>query len=230
MTAIKRPFLRPLFLLLILSGLLLTACGSQVASTNWPGLSTDGDKLYLANGPGVSVYDAQTQTLNWRYPNANDDVNQALQFYSAPSVQEKRVIFGDYGASSGILSPRVTVSVYARGDVDSGESLDLWTTSAVAFDKIVAPPLQVGDVVYVGTADNLMLALDATNGEKIWEFEAGHSIWGQPAYSGGKLYVTSLDRSLHALDAQTGVELWETQFEGAIASRPVLNDDLVFCR
>ncbi len=229
MITLRRPFIRPIFLLLILTGLLLTACGSRVASTNWPGLSTDGEKLFLANGPGVSAYDAATQDLTWRYPGPDDEVNNGLQFYSAPSVQDGRVIFGDYGAAGGILSPKVTVSVYAREDVNTGAgSPALWTSEAVAFDKIVAPPLQVGDVVYVGTADNLMLALDALTGEKIWEFEAGHSIWGQAAYRGGKLYVASLDRSLHALDAQTGTELWKTEFEGAIASQPVLNDNLIY--
>ena len=231
MTAIKRPIFRPIFLLLIFAGLFLTACGSRVASTNWPGLSTDGEKLYLANGPAVTAYDAGTQEIAWQFPGPNDEVKNGLQFYSAPSVQEDRVIFGDYGAAGGMLSPKVTVSVYARENVDSGGSApELWTNGAVAYDKIVAPPLQVGDVVYVGTSDRLMLALDASSGELVWPepFNAGHSIWGQAAYRGGILYVTSLDRALHALDAETGIELWKTEFEGAIASQPVLNDDMVF--
>ncbi|MFN2136889.1 MAG: PQQ-binding-like beta-propeller repeat protein [Candidatus Promineifilaceae bacterium] len=230
MNALIRLVRRPIFLLLILSALLLSACGSRVASVNWPGLSTDGEKLYLANGPTVSVYNADDQTLAWQYPTP-EEANGRVSFYAAPSVQDNRVVFGDYGAAGGILSPKVTVSVYARENIDNGGTppeTPGWTASEVAFDKIVAPPLQVGDVVYVGTADNLVLALNATNGELIWQFEAGHSIWGQPAYKGGKLYVASLDRSLHALDAQTGEELWETEFEGAIASRPVLNESLVY--
>jgi outer membrane protein assembly factor BamB len=233
LSAIKRPLLRPIFLLLlILSALLLSGCGSRVASTNWPGLSTDGEKLYLANGPAVRVFNADDQTLAWQYP-AQDDVSASLQFYAAPSVQENRVIFGDYGASGQIWNPRVTVSVYARENVDNGGTppeTPGWTSSEVAFDKIVAPPLQVGDVVYVGTADNLMLALDADTGLPVWDqpFEAGHSIWGQASYKAGTLYFTSLDRHLYALDAQTGTELWATEFEGAVASRPVLNEDLVY--
>ena len=229
MTAIRRPLFRPIFLLLIFAGLFLTAC-NRVENTNWPGLSTDGDRLYLANGPVVTAYDAGTQALAWQYP-AADDVNPSLQFYSAPSVQDDRVIFGDYGAAGGILSPKVIVKVYALENVDDGAVPPvLWTAEAVAFDKIVAPPLQVGDVVYVGTADNKLVALDANNGDEVWPepFEAGHSIWGQAAHRGGKLYVTSLDRALHALDIQTGQELWKTEFPGAIASQPVLNEDFVY--
>ncbi|MFN2141008.1 MAG: PQQ-binding-like beta-propeller repeat protein [Candidatus Promineifilaceae bacterium] len=230
MTTIRRLIKRPIFLFLLLTGLLLTSCGSRVASSNWPGLSTDGEKLYLANGPTVTAYNAETQTLAWQYPGA-DEAKPNLLFYAAPSVMGDRVVFGDYGAAGGMLNPKVTVSVYARENIDNGSTPpELWTASDVAFDKIVAPPLQVGDVVYVGTADNLVLALDATSGDPIWPepFEAGHSIWGQPAYRDGVLYVTSLDRALHALDAQSGQELWQTEFEGAIASRPVLNDDLLY--
>jgi outer membrane protein assembly factor BamB len=229
LTAIKRPAFRSIFLLLIIGGLFLTACGTRTENTNWPGLSTDGKNLYLANGPSVTAYDAATQELLWRFPGPDDETNPQLQFYSAPSVQENRVIFGDYGAPGGMLNPRVTVTVYALEN-NSPTAPVIWTADKVAFDKIVAPPLQVGDVVYVGTADNLMLALDATNGEPVWPqaFEAGHSIWGQAAYSGGILYVASMDRALHALEAETGIERWETEFDGAIASRPVLNEGLIY--
>ena len=216
----KRPLLRPFFLILILSGLLLTACGTRVDSQNWPGLSTDGEVLYLANGPQVTAYDVETRAPVWQYP-AADAVNAALLFYAAPSVSGEQVVFGDYGRPGGFFNPNVTVSVYSRGDVE-------WTNEEVASDKIVAPPLQVGNTIYVGTADNKVFALDAQSGQELWAFEAGHSIWGQPAYDDGKLYVTSLDRSLHALNAETGEELWNTVFEGAIASQPVLNDSSVF--
>lgn len=219
-TLYRQPFSRPFLLLVILAALLLTACGGTVASQSWPGLSTDGQVLYLANGAQVTAYDAQTQAQVWQYP-AAEDVNAALQFFAAPSVAGEQIVFGDYGRPGGFFNPNVTVSVYSRGSAE-------WTNSEIASDKIVASPLQVGNTVYVGTADNKVFALDASNGGEIWSFEAGHSIWGQPAYDDGKLYVASLDRSLHALDAATGEELWSTEFAGAIASQPVLNGDSVF--
>ena len=228
MTTLKRPFARPIFLLVILAALLLVSCaGGRGTSTNWPGLSTDGEKLYLAGGATVQVYDAATQQLAWQFPEPGEG-SAGLSFYAAPSVQDGRVVFGDYGVPGGMLNPRVTVKIYARQETGSDSTTELWTNSEGASDKIVAPPLQVGDVVYVGTADNRMLALNAESGELIWEFEAGHSIWGEPAYGNGVLYVTSLDRALHALDASNGNELWKTEFEGAIASSPVLNENLVY--
>lgn len=217
---------RPALISLVLVSLMLTACGSRLQNQSWPGLSTDGEKVYLANGPTVFSYFADDQALAWTYP-AESQANQL--FYAAPSIEEDRVIIGDYGVAGGFFSPGVTVSVYALENVeDGGPAPEEWTQSADINDKIVAPPLQVGDTVYVGTADNYVLALDASSGDRLWNFETGHSIWGQPAYREGVLFVTSMDRSIYALDADSGEELWQTSFNGAIASGPVLNDDLIY--
>lgn len=223
----KRPQWRPALLLFALVGLLLTACGSRLGNESWPGLSTDGEKIYFANGTTVSSYFADDQTLAWSYP---QEPQAGKLFFAAPSVEDDRVVFGDYGVAGGFFSPGVTVSVYAVENVDDGSvAPDQWIQSADINDKIVAPPLQVGDTVYVGTADNFVFALDSANeGEPLWRFETGHSIWGQPAHRDGVLFVTSMDRSIYALDAASGDELWNTSFPGAIAAGPVLNDNLIY--
>ena len=224
----RRPFLRPALIAIALASLLLAACGSRLQNESWPGLSTDGEKLYLASGTTVFSYFADDQTLAWTSP-AEPKSNQL--FYAAPSVEDDLVIFGDYGVAGNVLSlsPGVKVSVYAVEHVDDGGvAPEEWVQSADINDKIVAPPLQVGDTVYLGTADNFVLALNATTGERLWSFETGHSVWGQPAYRDGVLFATSMDRSIHALDAESGEELWQTTFGGAVAAGPVLNEDLIY--
>lgn len=222
----RRPLLRPALIAFVLASFFLAACGSRLGNESWPGLSTDGEKLYLANGQSVVSYFAKDQTLAWSYP---AEPAATRLFFAAPSVEGDRVIFGDYGVAGGFLSPSVTVSVYAvQNASDGGTAPEEWTQSADINDKIVAPPLQVGDRVFVGTADNHVLAMDATSGEVLWNFETGHSIWGQPAFRDGILFVTSMDRSIYALEAETGDELWSTSFAGAIAAGPVLNENLVY--
>jgi outer membrane protein assembly factor BamB len=224
--SVRKLLRRPILLILILAALLLSACGGQVANSNWPGLSTDGQNVYLANGPAVSAYDVATQALNWTFP-AEPQAN--LQFFAAPSAQGDRVIFGDYGAAGGFFSPTVTVSVYAvENGSGSTTPAQLWTNSDAAQDKVVAPLLQVEDTVYVGTADRFMHALNALDGTERWAFETEHSIWGLPAYQDGKLFFASMDRTLYALNASTGEELWRTTFSGAMPSGPVLNTGLVY--
>jgi outer membrane protein assembly factor BamB len=203
---------------------LLSACGGRISNTNWAGLSSDGERVYLAYGPRVLAYDPATESQSWIFPAENG----AVQFFSPPSVEGERVVFGDYGQSGGFLSPRVTVSIYAVENVDSGTPGQIWTNSEAAGDKIVAPPLQVGNQLFVGTADNHVLALDAADGSLQWDFETGHAIWGQPALREGILYVTSMDWSVYALDAATGDLIWQTELGGALPSRPILGEDLMY--
>ena len=225
MYAAKRPLRRPAIFLLIIASYLLVACGTTGTNTNWPGLSTDGEKVYVAYGPGVIAYDPETQSQTWSFP---AEANRALQFFAAPSVQDGRIIIGDFGASGGMLSPGVVVTLYALNDTGQGSPGSLWKNDKLVSDRVVAPPLQVGDQLFVGTANNFLIAIDAASGEKQWEFEAGHSIWGQPAFKDGILYVASLDRTVYALEAKTGQEVWRTALGGALASSPVVNTNLVY--
>jgi outer membrane protein assembly factor BamB len=221
-----RPYRRPFYaLILLVGGLLLTACGTRLANNNWPGLSTDGEKVYLAYGPGVLAYDVASQSPSWAFP---AESSGSLQFYAAPDVDDGRVILGDYGQPGGFFSPRVTVSIYAREDTESGLPPELWTNSEVASDKIVAPALQANGLVFVGTSDNHILALDAASGTVQWDVATNHSVWGQPAFRDGVLYVNSMDHTVRALDAASGEEIWHTPLNGSLPSQPVLDGDLLY--
>lgn len=211
-------------MLLLAAALLLSACGAPVAATNWAGLSADGQKVYLANGPSVLAYDVDTNSVLWTYP---EEPNRSINFYAAPSVNGDRVIVGDYGRPGSMLSPRVRVSVYALTN-GSDAAPQGWVNSDNATDKIVAPPLQVGDRVYVGTADNYLLALNVNDGSLIWQFETGHAIWGQPSYRDGVIYISSMDWSAYAIDADSGEMIWQTTLAGALPSQPILGDDLLY--
>ena len=222
----SRPLARPALRLLLIAAalILLTGCSGRITTTNWAGLSSDGRLVYLAFGPQVLAYDPATQTQAWLHPQETS----TAAFFAPPAAADGRVVFGDYGRAGGLFSPRVTVSVYGLQENEAGGASQLWANTTDARDKIVAPPLQVDDQVFVGTADNHVLALDATNGSLQWDYETNHAIWGRPAYRDGTLYVASMDWSVYALDAASGELQWSTPLGGALPSGPILGDDLLY--
>lgn len=205
--------------------LILTACGGQIDTGSYAGLSIYNDTVYLANGPQVLAYNTQTQQAQWSFPT---EPNNSVLFYAAPNYDDGQVVFGNYGQAGSFLSPRVTVSIYSLEDAANGQPRTLWTNAEAATDKIVAPALQVGDQVFVGTADNHILALDRTTGAEQWDYRIGHAVWGQPAFRDGVVYVAAMDWSVYALDAATGELVWQTPLGGALASRPILNGELMY--
>lgn len=216
----KRPFSRLIILILFLAAFVLTSCVGGGNAANWPGLSTDGENLYVAYGSGVFAIEAESQKPLWSYSTEN----ATLFFYAPPSVENGRAVLGDFGAPEGMFSPQTVVSIYGL-DVSDNAVQTLWTRSDLASDRIVAAPLQIDGVAYIATADNLLLALDAETGEELWRFTAEFSIWATPTYHDGTLFIASLDRNLYAIDLADGSEKWSIEFGGAMSAQPVVNPD-----
>ena len=58
---------------------------------------------------------------------------------------------------------------------------------------IISTPAIAGSVVYVGTVDGYIYAIDAAKGEVIWERCLGTPILSSPAVAGGGIFIATLD-------------------------------------
>jgi glucose dehydrogenase len=76
------------------------------------------------------------------------------------------------------------------------------------WDMFESSPLVGGGLVYCGSGDGNMYALDAATGEKRWAFQTGDVVHSSPALADGTLYFGSFDTYMYAVDALTGVEKW----------------------
>lgn len=201
----------------------LVGCATDPNANNWIGLSADEDTVYVASGTEVLAVDVASQDLLWQFPEETSPV----PLFAAPAISDKKIVVGNYGAPGGFFSPQVVVTVSGLEYQD--DTLDvLWENDVVAQGSVVAPPLIEGETVYLGTADNQVLALDLIDGSLIWQYETGHSIWGRMEYLDGTLYVNSLDKTLYAFNADTGDVRWQKTFDGALAGHPVLVDETLF--
>jgi outer membrane protein assembly factor BamB len=108
------------------------------------------------------------------------------------------------------------------------------------FDTFLSSPTIVGNVLYFGSGDHSVYALDATTGALRWKFATGDVVHASPAVTGGFVYVGSWDRNMYALDAATGKERWRfqtgndttTHNQIGIASSAAVQDGIVYfgCR
>ena len=71
-----------------------------------------------------------------------------------------------------------------------------------------------GGVVYVGSTDGKLYALDAATGTMKWKFATLARIASSPAVADGLVFFTSYDSKVHAVDAATGKSRWEFQTGG----------------
>jgi outer membrane protein assembly factor BamB len=208
-------------LLLVLLTVFMVGCTELTSSQNWPGLSVEGETVYLAYGGGVAAFDAVEGRQLWQFP---QEANPTLFFYAPPSISDEQIVIGDYGASSGMFSPGVRVSIYALDK----EGRELWSDDTFAADRIIASPLQTDDAIYVATNDNYVFAVDPDTRQELWRFETGHSVYGQPLLDGEVLYVVSLDKRVYALNASNGEVIWQTELAGSIMNQPALVGDHLF--
>ncbi|MBI2515883.1 MAG: PQQ-like beta-propeller repeat protein [Opitutae bacterium] len=93
------------------------------------------------------------------------------------------------------------------------KNLEVKWTFATA-EPIISSPAVADGVVYVGSSDNFLYALDAATGKLKWKFDAQGNVSSSPTVAGGVVYALSLDGKLYAVDAATGAQKWAFATEG----------------
>lgn len=99
----------------------------------------------------------------------------------------------------------------------------------ISGDRVYSSPAVVDGVVYIGSDDHNVYALDADTGAEIWTFLTGGRVLSSPAVAEGVVYVGSYDTCLYALDKETGSLLWSFSMESWVTESPVVVDGVVYC-
>ncbi len=76
-------------------------------------------------------------------------------------------------------------------------------------DAIYSSPAVSNGVVYIGSEDSYIYALEGSNGSLIWKYETDGAIYSSPAVYEGKVYIISADGYMYALDTSTGSLKWK---------------------
>jgi len=79
------------------------------------------------------------------------------------------------------------------------------------FDVLLSSPTLASGMVYFGSGDRNVYALDAKTGSLQWKFATGDVVHATPAVVDGVVYIGSWDRNLYALSASNGSLIWKFQ-------------------
>ena len=88
----------------------------------------------------------------------------------------------------------------------------IWTFKTAG--KVIGSPTVHQGMVYVGSSDRHLYALDAKTGERRWAFKTGGAVDSTPAVTGGMVLFSSRDGLFYALEAATGALKWRFETKG----------------
>jgi outer membrane protein assembly factor BamB len=198
--------------------------------------------LYVGSSDhNLYALDAASGMLRWKFATHG-------RVTSSPAVAAGRVYFGSYDsnlyaldAASGALAWKFTTAGERRF---SAKHLHGAEPAAEVmpdpFDVFLSSPVVAAGVVYFGSGDGNVYALDAASGALRWKFHTGDVIHASPALADGVLYVGSWDSYFYALDAASGKLRWRFKTgedpkinnQVGIQSSAVVSDGVVYfgCR
>lgn len=93
---------------------------------------------------------------------------------------------------------------------------------------VVSSPLEHDGLVFFGSMDWHVYALELARGWKVWTFRTNKPVVSSPAFGDEKIYIGSVDGSLYALDIATGKERWHYETRGQVTSSPAYDNGAVF--
>lgn len=195
-----------ILLLLVIGGVMLSACSGGLVANSWPGVTAGKDLVYLSDQGFVFAVKVSDGSMAWRYP---ADKAAAKPFYAAPALTDSELIVGDYGNSLYVLDPATGNQKWTYD-----KSKGLW----------VGSPQVVGNVVLAPSADANLYAFNL-QGQLLWSFKTQQMIWAQPVSDGTLVYQAGMDHKLYALKLSDGSLVWSTDLGGSAISSPALDEN-----
>ena len=102
----------------------------------------------------------------------------------------------------------------------------IWEYQAGA--NIMSSPAVFEDIVYFGSRDNKVYALNARTGDFLWSYTTAGWIDSGLAVSSSAVYVSSKDGYLYALNRLTGAHFWKKSLGALSISSPLIFDGKIF--
>ncbi|HYI12833.1 MAG TPA: PQQ-binding-like beta-propeller repeat protein [Thermoanaerobaculia bacterium] len=95
------------------------------------------------------------------------------------------------------------------------------------WDYLAPKPVLADGVLYAGSGDGSLHAVDAATAKRIWRFETKGKVRADALVDGPRVYIGSLDNGVYAIDRKSGAQLWRQETRAPVTSSPALIDGKV---
>src|SRR3989344_6952661 len=105
-----------------------------------------------------------------------------------------------------------------------------WNFTTTANAQMQSSPAIICGIGYIGSLDDMVYAINATNGSKIWNFTA-FDVVSSPAVVNNMVYIGANNLQLYALNATNGSKIWNYTLGSQLAqalSSPTPVKDIVY--
>lgn len=159
---------------------------------------------------------------------------QVWQFKTGGPVIGRPTIEGTYLYSlsdDGFLYKldRRTSKLVWKFDTHGGSIKRDWPSPKTeGYDYLTSSATVEDGIVYIGSADKKLYALNAKTGEEKWNFETKGIVRSTPAVVAGRVIIGSHDYNVYAVDARTGALSWKYDTKREVVSSPLVVNGTVY--
>ena len=186
--------------------------------------------LFVAFTSGT-VFGLYETTIPWSMYR-HDLTHSGSTTSTAPSTNDTLWSWSHTGLKTPVVADGkvIVADNYGLYALDETTGVKLWGPSSFTGSFYGAPTVVDGRI-YMGTSSGYLYCVNATNGAKIWEYQATATgqIQTNTAVANGKVYFGTTDNYLYALNANTGAHVWHYVAGGAIYySSPAVDGTMIY--
>ena len=176
-----------------------------------------GAELIVNSNSGVESFDPNTGRSLWTYPEVN-------RFPIPVAMVDNGMLFLSRGYRS---SPYMAIRLGGRGDITGTHVAWRVPTGGPYVSSLV----HYQGVIYMSTDNGILSAVDAKNGERLWQERVGGTFSASPIAGDGKIYFVSEGGETIVIKAGRTFELIaRNKLDGHFVASPAAGGGKVFLR
>ncbi len=166
--------------------------------------------------------------VKWKY-------NHGMYAVSSPAIANGVVYFGsknghiyaiDCKTGREIWHVKAPEEINALRKIDDLLNIRSWIAESMT--HFISTPTVAGDMIYLGSYDGHLYALDSKTGQQHWGFRTNDVVNSSPIVTDGAVFFGGRDGYLYALDCKTSQEIWKYRTNNEVDSSPAIADGIVF--